>query len=475
MSGILNERTKKKCQVFTPKDIVSEMLQLVAKQECLHNKKILEYAAGSGNILEYIVRRSIEEQQELGIELPKIKRNLENNVIGYELDSELYEKCLSRIDDIANQYGLKNVKWQLYNEDFLRAKIKDKFHFIIGNPPYINYRDIDKENRNYLKNTFNACSAGKFDYCYAFIEKTMQCLEIKGKMVHLVPNNIFKNVFAEELRKMLLRDIVLIRDYSDINIFNGILTSSCIFVSQNNCAVDSIEYMKGNNKVIVNKEFLGMKWIFDDVVDSRNFVKFGDYFKASICVATQLNEAFIVDDEIVQKYSLEEGLLKKAVSPKSLREKKQKWIIFPYKYADGILRRLKSEEFERHRNIAKYLGHFRERLDRRDSDSSAKWYEFGRSQALRNLNQSKLLISTVFTEKVRIYQLDKDTVPYSGIYIVPIANNNLEVAMKVLQSSSFKEYVHRIGISVNGKSIRITCKDINEYCFDREIVESGKY
>lgn len=475
MSGILNERTKKKCQVFTPKGIVSEMLQLVANQEYIYNKKILEYATGSGNILEYIVRRSIEEQQKVGIELPKIKRNLEHNIIGFELDSELYEKCLSRINDIANQYGLNNVKWQLFNEDFLRTKIKEKFHFVIGNPPYITYRDIDKKNRNFLKNTFKGCSVGKFDYYYAFIEKTMQCLENEGKMVHLVPNNIFKNVYAEELRKMLLRDIVLIRDYSDISIFDGILTSSCIFVVHNNRATDTIKYIKANDKVIVNKKYLGKKWVFDDVVDNRNFVRFGDYFKASICVATQLNEAFIVDDEVVKKNSLEEGLLKKAVSPKSLREEKQKWIIFPYKYEDGLLSRMNPEEFNGYVNIAKYLGQFRKRLDRRDSDSSAKWYEFGRSQALRNLDQSKLLISTVFTEKMRIYQLDRDTVPYSGIYIVPIANHNLEDAMKILQSRSFKEYVYRIGISVNGKSIRITCKDINEYCFDREIVERGKY
>ena len=105
----------------------------------------------------------------------------------------------------------------------------------------------------------------------------------------------------------------------------------------------------------------------------------------------------------------------------------------------------------------------------RDADSKAKWFEYGRSQALAHLNQKKLLLSTVVTNKVEIYELDAETIPYSGIYItVKDKNYDLNSAMQILSSSKFMEYVKNLGISVSGKSKRITCKDINNYEFMEE-------
>ena len=101
--------------------------------------------------------------------------------------------------------------------------------------------------------------------------------------------------------------------------------------------------------------------------------------------------------------------------------------------------------------------------------SSAKWYEYGRSQALAHLNMKKLLVSTIITNVVEIYEIDELTVPYSGIYITLLDNNyTLADAVEILRSESFLQYVKNIGINVNGESIRITCKDINNYHFSRE-------
>ena len=36
----------------------------------------------------------------------------------------------------------------------------------------------------------------------------------------------------------------------------------------------------------------------------------------------------------------------------------------------------------------------RKKLENRKSDKNAKWFEYGRSQALKNSNQEKLLLST---------------------------------------------------------------------------------
>ncbi|ULQ60412.1 hypothetical protein K7I13_03635 [Brucepastera parasyntrophica] len=121
-----------------------------------------------------------------------------------------------------------------------------------------------------------------------------------------------------------------------------------------------------------------------------------------------------------------------------------------------------------------YLKKFKNKLDVRKKDKSAEWYEYGRSQALSHMYQEKLLLSTVVTNDVEIYQLDKATIPYSGIYITRKTVFPLACAQELLKSDDFKKYVKSIGINVNGKSIRITCKDINNFGFERRRLDPWK-
>ena len=48
-------------------------------------------------------------------------------------------------------------------------------------------------------------------------------------------------------------------------------------------------------------------------------------------------------------------------------------------------------------NAYTYLLKNKKELEKRDADKSAQWFEYGRSQALQNMNKKKLLISTVVT------------------------------------------------------------------------------
>ena len=63
-------------------------------------------------------------------------------------------------------------------------------------------------------------------------------------------------------------------------------------------------------------------------------------------------------------------------------------------------------------NATKYLTTFNEKLKKRDSDKSAKWYEYGRSQALQHMKQRKILISSVISDCTEAYLLESDEIPY---------------------------------------------------------------
>ena len=104
-------------------------------------------------------------------------------------------------------------------------------------------------------------------------------------------------------------------------------------------------------------------------------------------------------------------------------------------------------------------------MENRKSDKNASWFEYGRSQALRNNNKEKLLLSTVITNEVKTKILPKDNIPYSGIYIIPIKDKTLKEADKILKSKKFFNYIEGKGINTSGKSFRITSKDINDYIF----------
>lgn len=156
-------------------------------------------------------------------------------------------------------------------------------------------------------------------------------------------------------------------------------------------------------------------------------------------------------------------------SPRTLRYEKKEKIIFPYKYDGNHLVRFEEKKFaELYPGAFVYLKQFKERLLKRKSDVSTKWFEYGRSQALIGINCEKLLISTIITDKVCVYRLAEECIPYGGMYISIKEENqdyDLDFAKGILESNNFMNYVSKIGINISGNSLRITSKDIENYKF----------
>lgn len=475
-----------KCQVFTPIEAVKKLLEVVGYEKGLYGKKIIENACGDGNILTVIVERYITDCLEQGFTLDEIKIGLQNDVFGAELDKSHYNKCISNLNKVAEIYGVKDVNWSILNVDILKEKFSFKFDYVVGNPPYITYKDLDDETRNFVRENYEVCSDGKFDYCYAFIEASLKLLNEQGKMSYLIPSSIFKNVFADKLRIFILPFLNQIYDYQTIKLFD-VLTSSAIIVCDKGKASEQIDYVNLDKKLSfkINKVNLSGKWEFSlkKRKHKGKIMKFGDYFNASITIATLLNEAFVLKNykDVIEfeengqsyiqtnSFTLEKKLLRDAVSPRSLSYNKKELIIFPYLYTDGSLVRYSEEAFEKNFPCgAQYLRSFYDKLQKRASDKSVKWFEYGRTQALAHLNQEKLLVSTVVTKQVHVYEISDQTIPYSGVYITKKAGLGLDFAKRILESSEFLEYTNSIGINASGSSLRITAKDINNYIFNLE-------
>ncbi|MEG0256089.1 Eco57I restriction-modification methylase domain-containing protein [Vagococcus sp.] len=467
-----------KCQIFTPIEYVNKILEIIEYHGSkILEKRLLENSCGDGNILVEVVERYINEAIKANYSKHQIKNSLEKNIIGFEIDNKVLEKCLFNLDKKASEYSISDVKWNISSKDYLKTKLSFKVDYVVGNPPYIMYQSIGLEDRMYLKENFESCKSGKFDYCYAFIEKSYIDLVSKtGKMVYLIPNSIFKNVFGQNLRNILVDSLVSIHDYKVNNIFNNATTSSAIVYLDKNNKKDDFKYVDidfGVKKNLLKRDMIDCKWLFSDVIPMEGNKQFSEFFEVGNSVATLFNEAYVIkeyeqdeDSKLIKigDFKIEKDVLRYAGSPRALAKNKSEFILFPYRYANKKLVRYSDDEFlEKFPNAYKYLLNHKNKLDNRNSDISARWFEYGRSQALSHLDQPKLLVSSIITNGVAVYELDSNAIPYSGFYITSKGNADLQVAKEILESKNFFKHLTTHGINANGKSLRFSVNDIKNF------------
>lgn len=468
----------KKCQVFTPQDYVEKLLDSVNYKQDLYGKRILENSCGDGNILTVVVQRYINDCRRKGFSRTKIRNGLSKDIYGVEIDSEQYEKCIINLNAIIEQNDILPVNWRIYNDDYLKMKQFEniEFDFVVGNPPYISYSELTKKDQIFLKSTFDSCRKGKFDYCYAFIEKSLCELSHKGQMAYLIPSSIFKTVFGENLRNIMRPNLIAISDYTQEKVFSEALIKSAIIVLSKDILDEEVHYVDETSGVDkrLYRDKLEKKWVFTD--ENTGDHRFGDYFTVSHAIATLCNKAYVIKewekDEagnyVCNGVTVEKDMVRNATSPKLFHNGKKEKIIFPYQYDENhSLVRLDEKLFKmKYPGTCSYLMMFRKELDNRDNDASSQWFEYGRSQALSGLDCEKALLSTIISSKVLVYKIDKETIPYAGMYIIPKTEHfSIDEGINILMQDSFFRYAQNIGIHINGNSVRITSKDIEEYRF----------
>lgn len=104
----------KKCQIFTPKNYVRELLDSVGYTYNLYGKRILENSCGDGNILVAVVQRYIDDCRANGLSRTKIKNGLARDIYGIEIDKEQYDKCINNLDEVLESNDIGNVNWKVF-------------------------------------------------------------------------------------------------------------------------------------------------------------------------------------------------------------------------------------------------------------------------------------------------------------------------------------------------------------------------
>lgn len=480
-------------QVFTPKWIVNEILDLIDYQGSkILDKYILEPSSGDGAFLNEIVKRYIESCKNNHLQNNAIKERLEKYIFAVELDETEYKKSIANLNYLVLQFGInEQVNWKIFNEntlDFYKNYI-GFFDYVVGNPPYIRIHNLDLTTREILKNEFQF-SKGTIDIYLSFYEMGFKLLKEDGYLGYITPNSFLHNSSYQSFRDYLKREKTLktLIDFKANKIFKGFSTYTAITIFRKNNKSDFFEYKELINDKIELKNKINfnslskLDWSFTDV-ENENFLRnlekdknstVKDFFDVQYGFATLRDKIFIqktipFDDNLVYFNGslIEKGLLKKVVKGskyKGIVDENEK-IIFPYELIDNRYIPISEDKLKKqYPKTYQYFLKNRDELERRDLNKETIWYEYGRSQGVQTIHQEKIVLSTLVNGKIDFFKVPKDVLMYSGIFIVKNKSfSDWKVIENVLKSEEFYKYIRLTGKDFSGGYKSVTSKQIKNF------------
>lgn len=456
---------RKKYQVFTPESVVEKMLDFLGYNgELIINKKIIDISCGDGAFLVSAAERLIAECKNKNLATKEIMEKCSQNICGIEIETEYYKKCIKRLNEVIKKHFKKLcIKWKNVNNGDGLLHSEGNYDFVVGNPPYISYKDISSEQKEYLRNNFLSCKQYRFDYSFAFIEKSLNILSDQGKGCIISPINMYRIKSGIGIKELIRPYLDIIVDVTEDNIFPRVLTNPVISV---------FSKTKKTNEIILLKRDLAPRKLPRETFenDINLFInvgsrRFGDYFSVHNGVATLYNEAFIVNSDS----DLESEVLMNARSPKFSRFNLDKKIIFPYLFSNGTINKIDEKEFfKKYPKAYLHLLNYKTELLNRKSSPNTSWFEYGRSQAIADMQKPKIMIPAIMSKNVMPVMLDKNDVVFAGFYVVEKdpTNHPLSEAFEIL--SNTKElygYIKHSGVKMNGGSFRYSPKALEDFKF----------
>lgn len=196
MQNITKIATKNKFgQYFTPETVADFMIELA---DISTEAKILEPSCGEGVFLALLQKKGFF------------------NITAFEIDNNL-----------AQDY--QNIKY----ESFVSANIEQQFDLIIGNPPYIRWKNLDDDLKKELSENrlWNQYFNSLCDYLYIFILKSIELLKENGQLIFICPEYWISTTHSLSLRNYMVKNGYFQRifHFNETPIFEQVSTSTVIF------------------------------------------------------------------------------------------------------------------------------------------------------------------------------------------------------------------------------------------------------
>ncbi|TDB64610.1 Eco57I restriction-modification methylase domain-containing protein [Arundinibacter roseus] len=477
-------------QVYTPMPIVTKILDETGfTTSGLLGKKILDPACGDGRFLVEIARRILQ------FSTPENVVDHLHQIYGWDIDYEALELCREALDELVSPLGL-HINWNLEKKDALRQRYsKEKFDYIIGNPPYIRIQHLEPRQRLYLQNNYTFCSSGSTDSFVAFFELANALLSSDGICGFITPNSYFFSETARPLRHFFQekRNLQLITNYGSVPVFDKTGTYAAITVFGKTEQTD-FRYELSDSSYqfqtrMISFEELATHELWQLSISrsaDKSGVRLGDICKISVGLTTLCDRIFIfsnltpLSETIVEvqtksgtKIQLEAALLKPIIKASRLKKggtEIHEYILFPYQKDKKGKHKILSETFlqEYFPLSYTYLLSQKKALNQRDNGkpNPVAWYAFGRSQSLDSAFGKKIIFSPMNKSPLFLLSEHTNATLYSGYFIK--YEGDYTKLLAVLNSPQMADYMAVAGRDFRGGWKGYSKKIVENFRFDPE-------
>ena len=261
----MNNNVKQLGQVFTPRNIVVDILNLMNYEgEKILNKHIIDNSCGDGAFLKVIVERYIDAYKKKHGSLVGIEKDLEVYIHGIEIDYKTYESCVSNLKEIASRFNINDVKWNIvYGDAIEDCSFDYKMDYVVGNPPYVRVHNLGN-NFNKIRD-YKFCKKGMTDLYILFYEIGFKMLNPNGTLCYITPNSFYSSNAGRVFRQFIFDEKCLVKviDLGHYQPFKvSTYTTICMFV--NNANNEKFKYYKydlnGKYYFPFTKEFFNCKF-----------------------------------------------------------------------------------------------------------------------------------------------------------------------------------------------------------------------
>ena len=255
-------------EFFTPIQIVDYILKSVGytAQQDIENKKLIDLSCGSGsfliravNILLEKLRKQTKSKKLLEL-TPKEAEEIINKVKKriYGIDINPVACVLCHINLYFTLFGLFKIiveknkdytipEFNILNKNTLQYNFKDKYDYVVGNPPYLFIRAIPQNHRKLIERLPLETNKGQYDFYQLFTEIGIIILEEGGILGYIVPDSLLALSNRKIIRNYIYHS-TKIKEICDLGLgFKEPVVSNVIIVLQK----DSNEEERLNNKILI--------------------------------------------------------------------------------------------------------------------------------------------------------------------------------------------------------------------------------
>ena len=459
----MTEKVKKLGQVYTPINIVNDMLNFIGYSgERILQKHIIDNSCGNGAFLKKIVEIYIEEYKKKYNTLIGIENDLNTYIHGIEIDNEEYNKCIQNLHQIAFWHGISEIDWDVIHDDAIICnKYDGKMDFVIGNPPYVRIHNLEN-NFEKIRN-YEFCKKGMTDLYILFYEIGFKMLNKTGKLCYITPNSFYSSNAGFDFRNYIIetKHLAMIADLGHYQPFKAsTYTTICLF--NMNDFYEFFDYYKYDQTGKLNfEEKLNLRSAFNNgkmilarkreqnlLKDIQNYAP-----KNPNIIEVKNGFATLADKIFISKNETKDSI-------KVVKASTGKWYhcIFPY---DDKLKVISFDKLSI--DTQKHLTFNELLLKKRNLDKNADWYCFGRSQAIKDVFQKKYSINTTIKDisSIKINEVKSGEGVFSGLYI--IGNINKKMIELSLKNEDFIEYIKTLGKCKSGGYYTFSSTDLKKY------------